>query len=165
MNFPFFRDAVHTTPFSPFGIKTFAAENNIKGTLTPLDIKKKYRTKWMHFTGRNMAVVMKKLRAICHKYGLRLTVWSGYEEFNKDGFSSGMRWEYVGPNVDMGYMGYGRPLKRLVATRHSLKGTSFNAGIEGNLKKLEHSVTSAVFTSAYCSDKQRRIAFVVGGRL
>ncbi|MBU1734837.1 MAG: hypothetical protein KJ692_06335 [Verrucomicrobia bacterium] len=87
--------------FSPFAIATFAKENNIAEPLTPALLKEKYNKEWVEFICGEMAAVSGVLRDICHKQGLKMTVYSGYESWDTH-WMYGVNWNLLGPNVDRG---------------------------------------------------------------
>ncbi|MFH1477510.1 MAG: hypothetical protein ABIH24_08495 [Verrucomicrobiota bacterium] len=114
--------------FSPFGIATFAKEYNIAEPLTPALLKEKYNKEWVEFVCGEMAAVSGVLRDICHKQGLKMTVYSGYECWDTH-WMYGVNWNRLGPNVDRGYCGYGRSSELIAATRKGLAGKPLVGGL------------------------------------
>jgi len=123
--------------FSKSGIATFARLHGIDETLTPQLLREKYEKKWVEFACGELATVCGVLRDACHKHGLKMTMYSGYE-CDDTHWRYGVNWNLVGPNLDIGYCGYGRSPERIAATRKGLGGKPLVGGLLTMGEKAQH---------------------------
>jgi hypothetical protein len=114
--------------FSAFGIATFAQLHGIREPLTPALLREKYNKEWVEFACGEMAAVCGVLRDACHRHGLKLAVYSGYECWDTH-WRYGINWDKLGPNVDEGHCGYGRDPQKIAATRRGLGGNPLVGGL------------------------------------
>ncbi|MBT3377941.1 MAG: hypothetical protein HN742_11475 [Lentisphaerae bacterium] len=114
--------------FSKASIAAFAELHGIRETLTPELLREEYEKDWVDFACGEMATVCGVLRDACHKHELKMTVYSGYECWDTH-WRYGVDWSKLGPNLDMGYCGYGRSPGLIAATRKGLAGKPLVGGL------------------------------------
>jgi len=114
--------------FSAFAMAEFARLNGIDEPLNPELLREKYKDAWVEFACGELATVCGVLRDACHKYGLKMGMYSGYESADTH-WRYGVNWNLVGPNLDIGYCGYGRSPERIAATRKGLAGKPLVGGL------------------------------------
>jgi hypothetical protein len=100
-----------------------------KGSLSPMEIKKKYETEWMDFMTSRMADVAGQIGAGLHKVDPKIifSVYSGYQsERTKRRY--GVDWSKLNGKIQLAMCGYGRPEKYVKATLKAIGSTPILLG-------------------------------------